>query len=192
MPTEDSNPMSCADVEVLLCDYVDGALPPHEKSSLEQHLSSCPSCAALADEAAAAVRFLTRVPEVEPPDQLVSRLLRNTLAASRTRWSGHVRDRLGRLFRPILEPRLAMGMAMTVLSFSFLGGFTDTSVRTLNPSDLHPARVWKQIDDRLWRSWDSAVKYCDNLRVVIELQNSLDEWTGDVPNQAAERVSSDE
>lgn len=184
MPTENSNPMSCSDAEVLLCDYVDGALPPHEKSSLEQHLSSCPSCATVAEEAAAAVRFLARVPEVQPPDQLVSRLLRNTPVAGHARWSGRLRDRLGDLFRPILEPRLAMGMAMTVLSFSFLGRLTDASLQTLNPSDLRPARVWEQIDDRLWRTWDSAVKYCDNLRVFREIQNSLDEWTADVPNQA--------
>jgi hypothetical protein len=72
-----------------------------------------------------------------------------------------------------------MGMAMTILSFSLLGRFVGVADRPLRPSDLHPARVWEEVEDRFHRSWDSLVKYYENLRVVIEIQNRLGEWTED-------------
>ena len=40
--------MNCAEIEVLICDYVDGTLAPDQKSALERHLSACSACAELA------------------------------------------------------------------------------------------------------------------------------------------------
>ena len=33
--------MNCADIEILLCDYVDGTLHGEQKSAVEAHLAGC-------------------------------------------------------------------------------------------------------------------------------------------------------
>ena len=70
-----------------------------------------------------------------------------------------------------------MGMAMTILSFSMLARFAHIEPRQLRPADLDPVKVWQGIDDRSHRVWDRAMKYYDNLRLVIEIQSRLKEWT---------------
>ena len=77
----------------------------------------------------------------------------------------------------ILQPRYVMGMAMTVLSFSMIAKFAHIEPRQLRPSDLDPVKIWAGIDDRTHRMWDRAMKYYDNLRLVIEIQSRLKEWT---------------
>ena len=71
-----------------------------------------------------------------------------------------------------------MGMAMTILSFSMLGRLAGIEVRQLKPQDLHPASVWAAVDNRVYRTWERAVKYYENLRLVYEVQTRLQEWTG--------------
>jgi hypothetical protein len=80
-------------------------------------------------------------------------------------------------FGPVLQPRFAMGMAMTILSFSMLARFAGVEVRQLKPADLKPTAVWSAIDNRAHRTWDQAVKYYENLRLVYEVQTRLQEWT---------------
>jgi hypothetical protein len=76
-----------------------------------------------------------------------------------------------------LQPRYVMGMAMTILSFSMLARFAHIEPRQLRPSDLDPVKVWQGIDDHSHRVYDRAMKYYDNLRLVIEIQSRLKEWT---------------
>jgi hypothetical protein len=70
-----------------------------------------------------------------------------------------------------------MGMAMTILSFGMLGKLSGIEARQLRPADLHPAAVWTAIDNRVHRTWERAVKYYENLRLVYEVQTRLQEWT---------------
>ena len=37
--------MNCAEIEILICDYVDGTLPAAEKAAVERHLATCDACA---------------------------------------------------------------------------------------------------------------------------------------------------
>ena len=66
---------SCADIEALLCDYVDGTLPSAQRSVVEQHLSGCEACREFAHDASGAVEFISRAAVVEPPPELLTRLL---------------------------------------------------------------------------------------------------------------------
>jgi anti-sigma factor RsiW len=170
--------MKCADLEILLCDYVDGTLDAAAKATVERHLADCPSCAELARDAAAAVGFLARVEEIEPPAELVTRIL---FQIPNRRQSGErrrgIREWLANTFEPILQPRLAMGMAMTVLSFAMLGRFAGIQPRQLTAADLNPVKVWATLDDRAHRTWERAVKYYENLRFVYEIQTRLKELT---------------
>ena len=77
----------------------------------------------------------------------------------------------------VLQPRYAMGMAMTVLSLAMLARFAHIEPRPLRASDLDPARVWQSIDDHSHRVWDRTMKYYDNLRLVIEIQSRLKDWS---------------
>jgi len=88
----------------------------------------------------------------------------------------------GGFFQSWLQPRYVMGMAMTILSFSMLARFAHIEPRQLRPSDLDPVKVWQGIDDHSHRVYDRAMKYYDNLRLVIEIQSRLQEWTND-PSQ---------
>ena len=77
----------------------------------------------------------------------------------------------------VLAPRMAMGMAMTVLSLSMLAQVFKVPVRQLKPSDLDPMKIWVSVDDQANRAWNRAVKYYDNIRLVFEIQSRLQEWS---------------
>ena len=66
--------MNCADFEILLCDYMDGTLEQSRRSELEAHQRECAACAELARDVAGAVAFMERVPEVEPPHELLAKI----------------------------------------------------------------------------------------------------------------------
>ena len=67
--------MNCADIEILLADYVDGTLAADEKSAFESHLSTCAVCQELASDVAGAVAFMGRASDVTAPPELVTRIL---------------------------------------------------------------------------------------------------------------------
>jgi anti-sigma factor RsiW len=171
--------MNCADLEILLADYVDGTLRGEEKSAVESHIASCEGCAELARDAAGAVNFMQRASQVDAPPELVTRILFEitngpSRAAVKPSW---VRRYFGKWLEPILQPRFAMGMAMTVLSFAMLGRFSGMNVRQLKPSDLDPVKVWMATEDRVQRTWERTVKYYESLRLVYAIQTQLKEWT---------------
>lgn len=175
--------MTCADVEILLCDYQEGVLPPGEHAAVEAHVRSCAACAELDRDARAAVAFFERVPAVEPPRELVTRLLHQV-----PRKGFGLGERLGKLFGPVLQPRMVMSMALIILSFSTMGRLTGIQVKELKPSDLNPAKVWAALDDRLERLWDRSVKYYESMRFVYEMQGRLREWMDQEDQQPATAV----
>src|ERR1700720_4427446 len=67
--------MNCAELEILICDYVDGTIASNRKADVESHLHQCPACAELARDSAAAVAFMERAANVEPPPAPVTRIL---------------------------------------------------------------------------------------------------------------------
>lgn len=168
--------MNCAEAEVYICDLVDGTLDPAAKAALEAHLAGCPACAELARDAAAGYSFMERAAAVEPPPELVTRILFDPpWAHARARGGAGLRSRLRALWQPILQPRFAMGMAMTILSFAMLAKFVKP-VRQLSPRDLSPAAVWAALDDRVYHAWQRTVKYYESLRLVYQIQSTVREW----------------
>jgi len=170
--------MTCAELEILLCDYVDGTLRAEERTALESHLAGCSACAQLAQDVAGVTAFIERVATAEPPAELMTRILHHAPQGRQAESGG---GSLGKRFfggwmQSVLQPRYVMGMAMTILSFSMLARFAHIEPRQLKPSDLDPVKVWQGIDDRAHRAWDRGVKYYDNLRLVMEIQSQLKEW----------------
>jgi len=175
--------MNCGEIEILLADYVDGTLHGEQKSAVEAHLAECAGCAELARDSAAAVTFMERAADVEAPPELVTRLLFEVTAGpSHSVIKPSLARRLfGKWLEPILEPRYAMSMAMTVLSFAMLFHFAGINPRQLTAADLDPVKVWTMAEDRVTRVWERGMKYYQSLRVVFEIQSRLKEWTDDQP-----------
>jgi hypothetical protein len=175
--------LTCADVEILLADYVDQNLLDREVADLKAHFATCPECAALAADAAAGVAFMERAAAVEPPPELINKILFEvTSGPSRTVVKPALSRRVfgsvfGKWLEPILQPRFAMGMAMTMLSFGMLLRFT--GVREISAADLSPVNVVANVEDKVTRLWDRGVKHYQSLKVVFEIQTRYQEWTAE-------------
>jgi len=167
--------MNCAELDILICDYVDNTLDAATRAVVESHLTGCASCRALVEDSRAVLSFFEGVPEVQPPPQLITRIVQEIPAAERAHSPKRAGGSMGWLrswMKPVMQPRLAMGMAMTILSFSMLGRFT-APVKQLKPSDLDPVKVWAAVEDKSHRVWDRTLKYYESLRVVYEIQSRL-------------------
>lgn len=170
--------MNCAAFENILADYIDGTLSDASRVAFEQHAASCSGCNELMAEAIAGASLLKELERVDPPAELITRLA-YLAPAERLREPHEQQGPIGRMIsawlRPVLQPRLAMGMAMTILSFAMLERCTGIQVQRIQPGDLSPARVWGGVEDKVLRIKDQAVKYYDNLRIVYEVETHFRE-----------------
>ena len=171
--------MTCGDLEILLSDYLEGTLDGDQAARLEAHLESCPGCAELARDARLAMVFIGRAADVEPPPELLTRILDETGSG---RHGALGRDRglrswLGKALAPVLQPRLVMGMALTILSFSMMARWAGISPRQLRASDMDPKKIWASLDDRAMRAWARSVKFYEDIKFVYEIQSRLRDWT---------------
>jgi anti-sigma factor RsiW len=158
--------MRCAELEILLADYLDGAVSSAEKLAVEAHLGGCAVCAELARDAAGAVAFMDRTATVEAPPGMVARILADDRIKLRRFWLerllGFVSQYVWQpVWRLLWQPRLAMGVAMVVLSIAMLG------------------RMWGPAENQVHRAWDRTVKQYENLPLVSEIQSQLEDWTQD-------------
>jgi hypothetical protein len=188
--------MNCADVEILLAEYVDGTLHREARSAVKNHLDACVECRDLAHDAAGAVAFMDRASEVEAPPELLTRILFEVAHGPSSavvkppraqRWFGKL---FGSWLGPVFQPRFAMGMATTLLFLATL-----IHGKPLRPADLSPAKLWTATEMQVTRSWERGVKYYENLRLVFEIQTRLKQWNEETPSasgrQATDKVRDD-
>lgn len=169
-------PMTCTRFEALLADYLDRTLPAAEHSAIDEHAAACPACRELMRDASAGARLLATAPQIAVPPDLVTRIayqapngrLRHPLDTP-----GLLSRMAARWLQPLLQPKLAMGMAMTVLSFAMLQRCTGIQVQHIQAADLSPVRIWDSVEDRVIRTRDRAVKYYENIRLVYEIESRL-------------------
>lgn len=170
--------MNCAEFEILLSDYLDGTLSATDQMALEQHMATCPGCREFMQDAAGAVRFTKRVEPVMPPPNLITHIAFYA-PASRIRRplesQGFWSKLMDRWVGPVLQPRFAMGMAMTILSFAMLERCTGVPVQHIQAADLSPVRIWNGVEDRAIRIRDRATKYYENMRLVYEIEGRIKE-----------------
>jgi hypothetical protein len=181
--------MKCTDLESLICDYIDGVLRGPEMSTVELHLAACESCRETVAESRLALEFMSRVAEVEVPPALVNKILFEVRAGGSAPVRTSKRTWISRFFEPALQPKFAMGMAMTILSFAMLGKFAGIPMRQLKPADLAPANVWATVEDKTWRSWERAKKYYESLRLVYEIRETLSDWNEAADGKAIQKPS---
>ena len=163
--------MNCADVEILLCDYLDGTLASAQRVELESHLGTCTLCAEFAADAGAGLAVLEHLPDAHPPQELVTRILHQAPAGGRLKANW-----LKRFFEPILQPRYGFGAMMTILSLSMMTRCAGVPVRTLKAEDLNPERVWVNLETKVERIYDRSIKAYQNMRLVYEVRQELRQW----------------
>jgi hypothetical protein len=170
--------MTCGEVEILLADYLDGAAAARVVREVEAHLATCAACAELARDSRLAMAFMERAAEVDLPAHLPARILTETGSGRHGRLGNPrgIRGWFQRAFAPLLQPRLVMGMALTMFSFAVMARWTGISLRQLQPSDMDPAKIWASLDDRADRAWVRSVKFYENLKFVYEIQSRLRDW----------------
>ncbi len=170
--------IDCAQFEVLLADYLDGTLPEPERTRVEQHAKDCEHCRELLADVQGAVQFLSKTEDVAPPPELITRIAYHAPTGRIRRpfeRQGFISRVASEWLRPILQPRLAMGMAMTILSIAMLERCTGVKMQHIQPEDLSPVRIWGGVEDKTVRLKDRAVKYYENLRWVYEIEVRLRE-----------------
>jgi Putative zinc-finger len=164
--------MNCADFEIRLADYLDDMLDASEREAIEEHAAACAGCGELLAGAEEGLKVLRVADDVVPPADLLTRI--SYLApAGRIRHPFERQGFLSKWLQPILQPRLAMGMAMTILSFAMLERCTGVHVQHIQAADLSPVRIWGGVEDKTMRLKDRAVKYYENLRWVYEIEVRL-------------------
>jgi Putative zinc-finger len=168
--------MRCADVEIWLADYLDGTLASDVQAELEEHAATCAACSVFIREARDGLAALSQVEEVEPPEDLVTRIaFQAPLGRTRHWWErpGFLSRFTSKWLDPVLQPKFAMGLAMTVISFGMLQRCTGIRVQEIHAADLNPVRIWDGVEDKVIRARDRAVKYYENIRLVYEIESQL-------------------
>jgi Putative zinc-finger len=167
--------MKCADVEILLCDYLDGTLAPNERAELESHLAGCTLCAEFAQDTRSGLAFLEHVPDVQPPHELLTRIMHQAPAGPFS-GSGAMKKWLNRLFEPFHQPKYVMSAMLTILSLSMLTRCAGVPVRDVKAEDLSPQRVWVNLETKVERVYDRTIKTYESMRLVYEVRQELRQW----------------
>jgi hypothetical protein len=174
--------MNCADVEILLCDYLDGTLAPSQRAELESHLGTCAICAEFANDAGAGLAFLEHIPDVQPPQELVTQIMHQAPAGGLlshldpSKNAGGLKKWLSGVLEPVRQPRYVYGAMMTILSLSMMTRCAGVPVRELKAEDLSPERVWVSLETKVERIYDRTIKTYQSMRLVYEVRQELRQW----------------
>jgi hypothetical protein len=154
--------MNCAHCEERMSDYVENALNTSERSSLELHLQSCPSCTTLMSSISDVLGWGKSFPAYEPPPWLATRIIANTPHVVRETWQ----DTLAAIGRWFIEPRTAMGLLTTVLMVGWLGSVAGISAE-VGSFVRNPSAVY-------YRVYDQAVRTFYHAPVVTEIRSQIE------------------
>jgi predicted anti-sigma-YlaC factor YlaD len=67
--------LTCREVVEILGDYLEGAMPPGDRTRLEEHLSECDGCTAYLEQLRTTIRLSGRLPEEPVPPETMAPLL---------------------------------------------------------------------------------------------------------------------
>ena len=161
--------MTHLELENLTSDYLEGLLEPALKAEVESHLSVCPSCLEMVGDVRRALELCHDAPELEPSPWLVRKIMLATVGQRKPGWA----DRLVASFRPLLQLRVAYGVAMAVFSFSIIINAAGVNLRHMTIEDLNP-RTWFFRANRAGHLYYArAEKFYYDLRVVYEIESRL-------------------
>jgi len=161
--------MTHLEVENLTSDYLEGLLEPGLKGEVEAHLGVCPSCLAMVGDVRRAIELCHTAPELEPAPWLVARIMRATVGERKP----GLAERLMAFFRPVLQTRVAYGIAMAVFSFSIIINAAGVDLRHMTIRDLNPLAWRLKVDRAVHLYIARGEKFYYDLRVVVEIESRL-------------------
>jgi anti-sigma factor RsiW len=102
--------MKCSDWRTEISALLDGSLVEHRAAEVRSHLESCSECSAFYAELSDLDRLLTdSLPTLDPPARVWSRIQLRIEDQARSPW--------WHMFRPLLSPRFAYGVAAAIVLF---------------------------------------------------------------------------
>ncbi len=174
--------MTHLEIENLASDYLEGLLDPSLRATVEAHLTGCAACREMMGDVRHALELCRAAEDVEPKPWLVSRILLATIGERQPTW----RERVAAFFRPVLQPRVAYPIAMTVFTFSIIVNAAGLNLRSLRFEDLNP-RTWISRADRQGHLMLArAEKFYYDLRVVYEIESRFRQLRGQPQDQEEE------
>src|SRR5512146_509205 len=182
MPGENPIRMQCAEFEALLAEALDGQLSGGQLESFRQHREMCPVCGPLFAQAETGLSWLKAVRQVEPPPNLVNRILAATTGAQARvpaavpvapswpkRLRGWVKPVLVPVWSTARQPRFAMSFAMVFFSVSIALNAAGVKLSALRAADLRPSALVRGY----YETSAKVVKYYENIRFVYELESRV-------------------
>jgi putative zinc finger protein len=162
--------MNCHQFEDLWIDYLDETMDDAVRRQVEEHLSYCANCAALAAEMRGNRFLASAIAEVEPPTRLISRIIAETSGAPAVpAWYDFIFD----FIRPQHLPKFAMGSLMAVASLAVVLYAVGLDFRHITTADLNPSRLWEHTNREVHLAYSRGVKYYNALRIVYEIQSRV-------------------
>src|SRR5579864_7154692 len=182
MPGENPIRMQCAEFEALLAEALDGQLSGAQLEGFRQHREVCPVCGPLFAQTETGLNWLKAVPQVQPPPNLVNRILAATTGAQARvpvavpvtpSWPERLRGWVAPVLAPVWstarQPRFAMSFAMVFFSVSIALNAAGVKIGALRHVDLRPSAVVRGY----YETSAKVVKYYENIRFVYELESRV-------------------
>jgi hypothetical protein len=182
------NSPACGHWETLLADALDGLLRPEDEVTFSSHMTICPACTALFEEARRGREWLEFLsPEPEVPEGLLDKILSQTgpghPAEYQLATAGNVLPMAPAWQRPgvfarvrrFAEPRLLMTAAMAFFSIALTLNMTGVRLTDFRLSNLRPTAVRSFMERRLTMASTPIIRYYDHLRLVYEVETRMRE-----------------
>ena len=181
------NEMSCTDFDHLLAEAIDGTLGATQMASFRSHAAGCADCGPLFTLAVRGMKFVTALPEVEPPKNLVHNILAATTMAEeralevaperKASWLRRVADFISPNLAPamanMMQPRLAMTAAAAFFSISMLMNVAGVRMSDFRPENLTPSAIANTASIRYNETTNRFAKYYENLRIYYEMETRI-------------------
>ena len=163
---------TCEQTEARLSDYLDGVFSPAELAEFSAHVPSCARCAPLVASVSDLLTGLHGMEQIAEPPRLVYSILDKTLGPREavTGW----RAMLGWV-RGAASIRFAYGALSVAATLIILVTASGFNWRHPKLSDLKPATIYRNADNKAHLVYASGAKFVNNQRVVNEIQSRLRE-----------------
>lgn len=164
--------MTCDRIEELLASYLEEELGAAERSFVEEHLKTCPSCSLLLAGLRDAQEALRGFPELEVSQDLRSKLY--AIPERKKRWRFRLKFSLDFLVQPSLQPVFAAATVFMILVSFYLFHPDKKAIDRSIDRNLHLGYSQAEKLYAKAGSWADRLKaYKDNILVSIKDWNIL-------------------
>ena len=162
--------MICLQCEERMSDYLEGALSPADRDTVDLHLQSCGACRDLLAGMTEVLAWGKSFPLHEPPVWLPARIIANTPRLARESWT----DILTAAWKWIIDPRAAMGVFTAVLVLGWLGSFAGISPNWTTVV-RNPAAIYYAAQGAMNHAYDEAIRRYYRSPLVNEITARIEQ-----------------